>query len=190
VPPVYSAQSDIFAFGGLLWELAARGEPFQKNELVQIKLWIESGVRPVIPSGVPEEVRWAIEGSWAQEATSRTRRRRAWGCWKGSRRVVEAVELWLLWETLWQVGRLSWGRSPGREHAEWCGKWNAPLIEAYPSLSRFCPHSFMFACMQLPAAPVDSTPFAIANSLYPSPRPLSLKSSSERARAASRAQTG
>lgn len=71
-PPQYSAKSDIFALGIVLWELVTREIPFKDAEMRdQIIEWIKEGNMDPIPDGTHPGLQRAIEGAWARDPAQR-----------------------------------------------------------------------------------------------------------------------
>ena len=49
----FSAKSDIYAFGIILWELTTREEPLRGMEENEMSKFVTEGGRPIIPSDCP-----------------------------------------------------------------------------------------------------------------------------------------
>ena len=68
----YSIYSDVFAFGMLMWEIAARNSrPFGNLEWIETASKIKKGERPTIPSDCPIQIKNLIERCWNQEPKQR-----------------------------------------------------------------------------------------------------------------------
>ncbi len=70
--PVFTKESDIYAFAMTLWEIATRTDPFHDMNDLQLTAAVTKGIRPVIEQKVvPESFINAIQGGWAQEPKNR-----------------------------------------------------------------------------------------------------------------------
>ncbi|KAG0248670.1 copper transport protein ctr1 [Actinomortierella ambigua] len=70
--PMHSTKSDIFAFGMVLWQMAAKCSlPFRSHDSYQAAMRIQNGAREEIPEGTPTAYRTWIEWCWDQEPWKR-----------------------------------------------------------------------------------------------------------------------
>jgi len=69
--PEYSTASDIYAFGMVLWELAARRTPYAGVSDSTIIDLVSKGKRSKIPADTPKALASLINRCWAQEAKDR-----------------------------------------------------------------------------------------------------------------------
>ncbi|KAF9160109.1 hypothetical protein DFQ26_005881 [Actinomortierella ambigua] len=70
--PMHSTKSDIFAFGMVLWQMAAKCSlPFKSYDNYQAAMRIQNGDWEEIPEGTPTAYRTWIERCWVQEPCKR-----------------------------------------------------------------------------------------------------------------------
>ena len=69
--PKYSFESDIYAYGVTLWEIAARKIPYAGVEDVEIKEEVKAGNREEIPEDAPKGFAQLIGLCWAQRTEQR-----------------------------------------------------------------------------------------------------------------------
>ena len=67
----YSLPSDVYSFGIILWELAARRHPFQGVSEILLSGYIQAGHRPSIPTGVHPLYESLIQSCWANNPAER-----------------------------------------------------------------------------------------------------------------------
>ncbi|KAF9967333.1 hypothetical protein BGZ73_000595 [Actinomortierella ambigua] len=73
--PRYSTRSDIFAFGMIMWQMAATSVmPFESHDGSQAVTLIQNGSRDEIPDDTPIEYRMMIEQCWDQDPNKRPRK--------------------------------------------------------------------------------------------------------------------
>jgi len=68
---VYLAESDIFSYGTLLWELITREMPFAGIPPVEVWERVRAGERPVIPGHCPTAVASLIRACWREDPRMR-----------------------------------------------------------------------------------------------------------------------
>jgi serine/threonine protein kinase len=65
--------ADVYAFGIILWELAAREPPYVGVDEGTIRAGVKAGERPEIPADCPAEWAALIKACWAQKPADRPR---------------------------------------------------------------------------------------------------------------------
>ncbi|KAF9164329.1 hypothetical protein DFQ26_001575 [Actinomortierella ambigua] len=70
--PNYTSKSDLYAFGMVMWEMAANCTvPFANRDSIEVVNAVKSGEREVIPSGTPEKFSTWIEQCWRENPLER-----------------------------------------------------------------------------------------------------------------------
>lgn len=67
----HSAVTDVYSYGMILWEIAARKQPYADGSLMQISDRVKNGEREEIPQDCPTEFKALIEKCWAQKPETR-----------------------------------------------------------------------------------------------------------------------
>ncbi|KAF9971447.1 hypothetical protein BGZ73_005616 [Actinomortierella ambigua] len=72
--PLFSTKSDVFAFGMVMWQMAATSMmPLEAHDSSQAATRIQDGRRDEIPNDTPTEYRMTIEQCWDQDPNKRPR---------------------------------------------------------------------------------------------------------------------
>ncbi|KAF9969652.1 hypothetical protein BGZ73_007924, partial [Actinomortierella ambigua] len=72
--PLFSAKSDVFAFGMVMWQMAAASlMPLESHNSSEAVILIQNGSRDEIPEETPTEYRMMIEQCWDQNPNKRPR---------------------------------------------------------------------------------------------------------------------
>ncbi|KAG0230448.1 hypothetical protein BGW42_000925, partial [Actinomortierella wolfii] len=70
--PKYSFESDMFAFGMVMWEMAANYTvPYRELENTRVAEYVRSGGREIIPDDTPYEYRHWINRCWEEDPSKR-----------------------------------------------------------------------------------------------------------------------
>jgi sterile alpha motif and leucine zipper-containing kinase AZK len=69
--PVYSAQSDIYALGMVLWEMVTRRVPYQDAIDMQIHASVKEGEREELPADCLPAIASLISACWKQDPAKR-----------------------------------------------------------------------------------------------------------------------
>ncbi|CAO3571079.1 unnamed protein product [Mortierella alpina] len=71
-PPQYSAKSDVYALGMVMWEMAAEcTQPYQGQSVDVVAKNITNGITEKIPKGTPDEYARCIQQCWRQAPEER-----------------------------------------------------------------------------------------------------------------------
>jgi serine/threonine protein kinase len=63
----YDEKVDVYSFGVILWEMMSTDVPFSNLTDMQAAMNTSNGMRPVVPSNVPEPVKKLIKDCWVHE---------------------------------------------------------------------------------------------------------------------------
>jgi hypothetical protein len=67
----YTIAADVYAFGIMLWEMAAKSIPYSELTFLQIAFFVNDGGRPEIPKETPESMTRLIKRCWHQNPSCR-----------------------------------------------------------------------------------------------------------------------
>ncbi|KAF9976043.1 hypothetical protein BGZ73_009202 [Actinomortierella ambigua] len=69
--PQYSTKSDVYAFGMVMWEMAANRRPFQDHDERMVRFFVKRGKREILENDIDSELRHWIKKCWDQECINR-----------------------------------------------------------------------------------------------------------------------